>query len=98
MGIIVEPSFPFARFGQNLLTLRSRERSLFQMLRRECDGAMFYRAHTGAHQPLLQDANTANGALIEKLPCGHQVHLHFGKWQLLLEGEQDTAEYLAVFG
>src|SRR5579863_3651402 len=96
MGIIVKPGFPFTRFGENLLALRCRERGLFQMLRRECDGAVFYRTHTGAHQPLLQDANTADGALVEKLPHGHQVRLRFGKWQLLLEGKQDTAEYLPV--
>src|SRR5437016_7587436 len=95
--VIVEPGFPFARFGEDLFALRNRERGFFQMLKGECGGAMFYRTHTGVHQPLLQDANAADGALVEKLPRGHQVRLGFCKWQLLLEGEQNTAEYLPVF-
>ncbi|PYU79329.1 MAG: hypothetical protein DMG51_17440, partial [Acidobacteria bacterium] len=59
---------------------------------------MFYRTHAGTHQPFLQDANAADGALVQKFPHGHQVRLGFGKWQLLLEGEENTAKYLPVFG
>src|SRR5438445_13473741 len=90
--VIVEPGFPFARFGEDLFALRNRERGFFQMLKGACGGAVFYRTHTGARKPLLQDANAADGALAEKLPRGAQVHLGFHKWPLLPGGQQNTAE------
>jgi hypothetical protein len=37
--VIVEPGFPFARFGEDLFALRNRERGFFQMLKGECGGA-----------------------------------------------------------
>jgi len=58
------------------------------MLRRELAAPCFIAPHTGTQQPFLQDANAAEGTLIQKVPDGHEIRFGLGKWQLLLEGEQ----------
>src|SRR5215470_214856 len=96
--MVIEPVFPLARFRKDLLALRGRERGTFQILQGECDGTVFHRPNTGAHQPLFQNSDATDGALIEKLPRPDQVRFGRSKWQLFLKSKQNAAEYLPVFG
>ena len=73
IGILAELRFTAAGFLNQPVALRYRQGMLLQVLQRQGRGGLSNRNRKPLHQPIFQNADTTDAALVEVFPKPHQV-------------------------